>query len=209
MSTRAPDDVYAMDGPVTWISAHRDGSYVYGLRMDVDHCACVSTAIELDFVPDFTWVIRSEPSQHYMDYHIPTAPAWPNLDPTTNSCYPQWILDNNSLGAANDNYGVIWIYDNNQGANPRLHFEDYQMSTVSDYTYPVTFTATIKVYTPSTWYAAAGSGSDHSVETTQTFRVTITEPCTQYDITYSSNFGTITTTVGTSNSASISFPSGG
>ena len=39
--------------------------------------------------------------------------------------------------------------------------------------------------------------------------MTINEPCTQYDITYASNFGTITTTVGTSTTSTISFPSSG
>ena len=113
MRARAPDDVYAMDGPVTWISAHRDGSYVYGIRMDVDHCACVSTSIELDYVPDFTWTLRSEPSDHYLDWYIPTAPAWPNLDPTTNSCYPQWVLDDLELDDEDDTYGVVWVDGNN------------------------------------------------------------------------------------------------
>lgn len=85
------------------------------------------------------------------------------------------------------------------------------MENVTDYTYPVTFDVTVKVFTGynESWFPAAGSGSgeDFSVETEQTFSVTINEPCTQTDITYASSFGTMTTTVGTSTNTTILYPS--
>ena len=164
----------------------------------------------MDYVPNFEWILRGPINGHSqtydfpLSYHMDAIPEWPALDMTVASCYPSWTLG--TIG------GSSWDGDDDEqkavtiptaAGNPSvLRFQDNVYGTAAAIsTYPKQYTVDIRVKTQTTWYDSTPSGTG-TVEDTQTFTVTINEPCTQQRPAVVSAFAAISTSVGTSTTMS-------
>jgi hypothetical protein len=62
------------------VNARPGGSWIRGFRITVDHCVCVTTSVELQTIPDFTWTRYTSPSAFNLDVYYALDPSWPGLD---------------------------------------------------------------------------------------------------------------------------------
>ena len=158
-----------------------------GFTLIIDHCECVTTTVELQTIPDFTWTHFTTPANYYIDVFYPADPSWAGLDNVNQDtqCF-------GTIAISGDTKAVLTLYAAEDSTGPPvtqisvpyLVFDDSVSNTstlTATETYPVVWTVTMTVTTPATWIPSAISGTTVATAS-QAFKLTINEPCTQYRI---------------------------